>query len=106
MVSDWADESAHHQSEGVYTFLPIKGAVSWQLRKEDPVAMSTLEAEYIACSMFSDDAKRLPQLRRDILGKYTSSLPINCDNQGTLSHIATGIIKARTKHVDVCYQKR
>ena len=53
--------------------------------------MSTLEAEYIACSEGSREAKWLLQLHRDIHGKDTSPLPINCDNQGALSHITTGI---------------
>jgi len=65
--------------------------------------MSTLKAEYIACSEGSLEAKWLLQLLRDIQGKDTSPLPINCDNQGALSHITTGIIKAPTKHIDVCY---
>jgi hypothetical protein len=34
---------------------------------------------------------------------FPGALPINCDNQGALSHITTGIIKACTKHIDVCY---
>ena len=28
---------------------------------------------------------------------------IYTDSQGTLRHITTGITKARTKHIDVCY---
>jgi hypothetical protein len=65
--------------------------------------MSTLEAEYIACSEGSREAKWLLQLHRDIHGKDTSPLPINCDNQGGLSHIPTGIMKARTQHIDISY---
>jgi len=65
--------------------------------------MSTLKAEYIACSEGSREAKWLLQLHRDIHGKATSPLPINCDNQGPLSHITSGIIKACTKHIDVAY---
>jgi hypothetical protein len=65
--------------------------------------MSTLEAEYIACSAGSPEAKWLLQLHRDIHGKDTSPLPIICNNQGALCHITTGIIKSRTAHIDVCY---
>jgi hypothetical protein len=65
--------------------------------------MSTLEAEYIACSDGSGEGQLLLQLHRDIQSKDASLLLINCDNQGALSHITTGIIKARTKHIDVCY---
>jgi hypothetical protein len=65
--------------------------------------MSTLEAEFIASSKGSHDAKSLLQLHTDIHGKDTSPLPINCDNQGVLSHITTGTIIACTKHIGVCY---
>jgi len=65
--------------------------------------MSTLGAEYIAWCEGSQEAKWLLQLLEDIHGKDTSLLPINCNNQGAPSHITTGIIKARRKHIDDCY---
>jgi hypothetical protein len=65
--------------------------------------MSTVEAEFIACSEASREAKWLLQLQKDIHGKDLPPLPINCDNQGALALITTGIIKAGTKHIDVCY---
>jgi hypothetical protein len=65
--------------------------------------MSTLEAEFIACLEPSREAKWLLQLQKDIHGKELPPLPINCDNHGALTLITTGIIKARTKHIDVCY---
>jgi len=103
MDSDWANDSADHKSQGGHVFLLSNGAVSWQSRKQDLIAMSTLEAEYIACPKGSREAKWLLQLYRDIHGRDASPLLINCDNQGALSHITTGIIQARTKHIDVCY---
>jgi hypothetical protein len=103
MDSDWANDSADRKSQGGYVFLLSNGAVSWQSRKQDLIAVSTLEAEFIACSMGSREAKWLLQLHRHIHCKDASPLLINCNNQGALSHITTGIIKARTKHIDICY---
>jgi len=85
-------------------FLTSNGAISWQSRKQSLIAMSTLEAEFIASSEASRDAKWLLQLQKDIHKKDSPPLPINCDNQGALTLITTGVIKARTKHIDVCYQ--
>jgi len=101
--SDWANDSANRKSRGGHVFLLSNGAVSWKSRKEDLITMSTLEAEYIACSEGSRDTKWLLQLHRDIHGEDKSPLPINWDNQGALSHITTAIIKAHTKYIDVCY---
>ena len=81
--------------------------MSWQSRKQDLVAASTLEAEYIACSEASREARWLQQLQRDIEdqpdGHIDEPLPIYTDSQGALTHITAGITKARTKHIDVCY---
>jgi len=59
----------------------------------------------MASSEASREARWLLQLQRDIHGSLSdaSPLPIYCDNQGALTHITTGVIKARTKHIDVCY---
>jgi hypothetical protein len=67
--------------------------------------MAILEAEYIARSECSRQAKWLLELQQDIHGKDPSPLLINCDNEDGLSHIRKGIIKARMKHSDVYYLK-
>jgi hypothetical protein len=102
--SDWANDSVDRKSQAGHMFLASNGgAVSWQSRKQGLIAMSTLEAEFIACSEASREAKWLLQLQKDIHGKDLSPLPINCNNQGALALITKGIIKARTKHINVCY---
>jgi len=67
--------------------------------------MSTLQAEFLARSEASREAKWLLQLQKDIHSSKKDSppLPINCDNQGALTLITMGIIIAQTKHIDVCY---
>jgi len=109
--SDWARDSTDRKSQGEHVFRTCHdgGTISWQSQKQDLIALSTLEPEYIACSEASREARWLLQLQRDIHGSQNqASLPsspllIYCDNQGALTHITTGVIKARTKHIDVCY---
>ena len=97
-------------------FILNNDAISWQSRKQDLVASSTTEAEYIACSEASKEARWLRKLQRDIDGipatdkpdgaEATDQLPptqIYTDSQGALAHITTGICKARSKHIEVCY---
>jgi hypothetical protein len=105
-VSDWANDSADRKSQGGPISLLSNGAVTWQSRKQDLIAMLTLAAEYITCSDGSREAMWLLMLHCAIHGKDASPLPINCDNQGVLSHLTTGIIKSRTKYIDICYQNR
>jgi len=103
--SDWANDSVGHKLQRYHVFLASNGAISWQSQKQGLICMSTLDAEFIACSAASREAKWLLQLHKDIHGKDLPPLPINCDNQGALTLITTGIIKARTKHIDVRYHK-
>jgi hypothetical protein len=91
------------KSQGGHVFLGSNGAISWQARKQTLIAMLTLEAKFIACSEASREAKWLLQLQNDIHKKDSPPLPINCDNQGAIALITTGLIKARTKHINVCY---
>ena len=106
--SDWAGDIADRKSQGGYIFgLNGCGSITWQSRKKDLVATSTLEAEYIACSEASREARWLIQLQKDVNGTSTTGCEdaplIRCDNQGALAIVSTGIVKQRTKHIGVCY---
>jgi hypothetical protein len=75
---------------------------------QDLVATSTLEAEYIACSEASREGRWLLQLCKDTKrddndNENNKPISILCDNEGALAHIINGTIKARMKHIDVCY---
>jgi hypothetical protein len=48
--SDWANDSASRKSQGGHVFLASNAAILWQSRKQTLIAVSTLEAEFIACS--------------------------------------------------------
>ena len=102
--SDWANDSTNCNSEGGRVFLVHNGAVWWQSRKEGLIAMSSLEVIFIACSQASRDAKRFLQPQKDIHSYQRDSplLWINRSNHGALTLITMGIIKARTKHIDIC----
>jgi len=101
--SDWANDSTDHIFQGGHVFLASDGAISRQSRKQSLIAMTTLEAEFIACSEASREAKWLLPPQKDIHGKDLPPLPINCDDQGALTPITTGIIKPQTEPIDVCY---
>jgi hypothetical protein len=107
--SDWAGSTKTRKSIGGYVFQACDEAspISWQAKSQTVVALSTLEAEYIACSNATREALWLKRLVNDALsaekppGPFLSTVPIKCDNQGALNLINTGVIKAKTKHIDV-----
>lgn len=61
-----------------------------------------LEAEYIACSEATREARWLIQLHKDVTGQ-TIQPTIYCDNQGVLKTLESGGIQTRTKHLDIRY---
>jgi hypothetical protein len=105
--SDWAGSMKTRKSVGGYVFQACNEAspISWQAKSQTVVALSTLEAEYIACSNATREALWLKRLVNDVLSVAKSppvtTIPIGCDNQGALNLIDTGVVKAKTKHIDV-----
>ena len=106
--SEWASNSADRKSHGAHIFIS-NGTICWQSRTQDSVATSTLEAEYIACSEASREAGCVRQLCKDTKreddddDENNEPLPILCDIESAVAQIIHGIIKARTKHRDICY---
>jgi len=55
--SDRANNSADRKSQEGHVFLTSNRAILWLSQKQSLIAMSTLEAEFIACSEASREAK-------------------------------------------------
>ena len=113
--SDWAGRTATRKSVGVGIFfgseftssMPTRsGPIHWQVRTQSVVALSTMEAEYIACSDATREALWLRQLEATILTAIDQNttprtVPIGADNQGAPKLIKSGVIKQKTKHIAV-----
>jgi hypothetical protein len=104
MDSGWGNDSADRKTEEGHVFHRRIGAFSWQTLMHDLITKSTLRAKYIDCSVGSGEAQWQLELHHDMHSKDASLLPINCDNQDTLSHSTSRTRKACTKHIDVCDQ--
>jgi len=106
--SDWASSSSDSQSQSGHILLMHQhcGTISWQSQQHNLIALSTVEAQYIAYSKASREARWLLHIQRYIYSSPCdqSLLPIYFENQDVLTHITTGVLRARMKHIDVCYQ--
>ena len=105
MDSDWAGRVATRKSVRGCIFFgaPRSGPIHWQVKTQSVVALSTLEAEYIACSDATHEALWLRELEANILQvgnpeRIPRTVCIASDNQGALKLIATGVTKQKTKH--------
>jgi ribonuclease HI len=101
--SDWAGDKVDYKSQGGYVFQAYNGPISWQSRKQNLVALSTTEAEYVACSNAVREAQWLIQLHKDVTGEDATPVSIFSDSNGALKTIQSGISTAKTKHINIQY---
>ena len=124
--SDWAGNELTRKSVGGSIFYidtaadqvaapekpPMSSAIHWQSKTQTVVALSTLEAEYIACSDAVREALWVQRLLVDMTGTPSPkaigadspvAVRIRCDNQRALKLIETGVSKQKTKHIDIKY---
>ena len=66
--SDWAGDIDTRKSTSGYVFTLYGGAVSWKLTRQNVVATSSTEAEYIACSNAAKEAFWIRRLDSEIKG--------------------------------------
>lgn len=67
-----------------YVFIAEGGAISWNSRKQTPIALSRCESQFIALTKACQDAKRWNGLIREI-GYPTEPMKIFCDSQPAIT---------------------
>ncbi len=103
--ADWANAQDRRSITG-YSFQLSSGGplISWKTRKQRTVALSTCEAEYMALSAATQEAKFLLQLLEDMTGSTSiNSCTIHCDNQGAIKLVENPVQHQRSKHIDIRY---
>jgi transposase InsO family protein len=103
--SDWGTDPDSRHSISGYVFLINGGPVSWSSKKQNIVALSSTEAEYISLTHASKEAVWLRSLLGDILNKSYAIKPLDlhCDNQSAISLVRNSMFHSRTKHIAIRY---
>jgi hypothetical protein len=117
--SDWAGNTKTRKSVGGCVFglgyldssrpePDMSGLIHWQAKSQSVVALSTLEAEYIACSHATRESLWMRRILQEVATTMSITIsdgpvPIGCDNQGAIKLITSGIVKQKSKHIDVKY---
>jgi hypothetical protein len=76
--------------------------VSWASKKQNSVALSTAEAEYIAVGHCCAQLLWMRQTLRDY-GYKLSKVPLLCDNESAIRMVDNLVEHSRTKHIDFRY---
>ena len=90
------------RSQSGYIFILNGGAVSWKSSKQDVVALSTTESEYIAASLAAQEAAWLKKFIADlgVVPTIQEPLEILCDNEGAIAQIKEPRAHQKTRHIE------
>jgi hypothetical protein len=100
--ADWAGWKIDRKStSGTCQFLK-RSLVSWASKKQNSVALSTAEAEYIAAGHCCAQLLWMRQTLRDY-GFKLSKDSLLCDNKSAIRMAENPVEHSRTKHIDIRY---
>ncbi|OMO69325.1 Integrase, catalytic core [Corchorus capsularis] len=99
--SDWAGSSDDMKSTSGYLFSLGSGVFTWNSKKQETVAQSTAEAEYIAASSAVNQAIWLRKLLLDLRQVQMQATEIKCDNQSAVAISKNPVFHGRTKHFKI-----
>ena len=105
--ADWAGSLDDRRSTTGYVFLLAGGSVSWSSKKQPTVALSTVEAEYMALSQATKEGIWIRRFLSEVgigigIGATLTDPTVICsDNQGSIALAKNSVYHARTKHIDI-----
>ena len=102
--TDWASDSETRRSLEAYVFLLYEGAVSWTSKRQQFIALSSCEVEYMAQTQAAKEAIWLTRLLSELdvgLGLPSKPVLIKADNQGAIALASDPRFHTRTKHIDI-----
>lgn len=100
--STWGSEQDNRRSTSGHVFLLNSAAVSWQVRTQRAVALSSAEAEYVAVSEASRELLHLRLLLEE-LGVPQPTTTVYQDNQACITMAQQDSATRRSKHIDIRY---
>ena len=100
--ADWGEDRIDRKSYYGYVFTLGGGAINWKSKKQNTVATSSAELEYVALSNASREAIFLKSLLYELNYPIDSPL-IFGDNKPALEISKNPKDHSRIKHVDISY---
>lgn len=101
--ADYARDPASRRSTTGFVFLLNFGPIAWSSRRQNCVALSTTEAEFVAASETAKEAIWQKRMLHEVDPQRVTSVPLLCDNQSTIRLIKNPEFYQRTKHIDERY---
>lgn len=101
--SDWAGCMDDRKSTSASIFTIGSAAITWSTKKQQTVALSSTEAEYIASTAATCQAIWLRRILKDLMLSQEEATTIYCDNRSTICLSKNPIMHSRSKHIELKY---
>ena len=99
--ADWAGDIEGRKSTSGYVFCIAGGPVSWRSKKQDTVALSTAEVEYVALSSAAQECIWIKRLNSEFGNMSDGPAVIMEDNQSCIAIAKNPQHHGRSKHIDI-----
>ncbi|CAL9022194.1 unnamed protein product [Prunus brigantina] len=97
--SDWAGSEDDRRSTLGYVFTLGSGMFSWASIKQNTVALSTAEAEYVSAAEATSQAKWLRFVLGDFGEDQVEGTPILCDNTSAIAMAKNPVFHQKSRHI-------
>ncbi|KAI5312594.1 hypothetical protein L3X38_041767 [Prunus dulcis] len=101
--ADWVGSEDDSRRTSGYAFSFGSGAFSWASVKQNTVALSIVEAEYVSASEATAHAIRLRFVLDDFGEMQSEATPLFCDNMSAISMAKNPVFHQRTRHINRRY---
>ena len=99
--ADFANNELDRRSLTGYVFKIGNAAITWNTRKQPTVALSTMEAKYMAVAAATREAIWLRQLISELGIDTVGPTPIHVDNRAAIELTKDSKFHTYAKHIDI-----
>ena len=99
---NWVGDLDERKSTSIYIYLLNNGIITWGSKKQTCIALSTIKAEFIACSVAIQEVVWLRRFLYSlgIVNDVFGSTIVYSDNQVVIAYVKDPKYHGRTKHID------
>ncbi|GJQ75229.1 hypothetical protein Trydic_g9829 [Trypoxylus dichotomus] len=98
---DWGNSATDRRSYTGYYFILSGAAISWESKKQQTVALSTTQAEYMGLTEVPKEAIYLSRFLIELGVERLADVKIYNDNLSALRFAENPTYHARSKHIDI-----
>jgi hypothetical protein len=98
--ANWDGDLDRRRSTSGYLFNLFQGEISWMIKRQAVVALSTTEVEYMETTHASKEVVWL-QILCSCIGLVHQAIRINCESQTEIFLVKNSTHHSKKKHIDI-----